>query len=169
MGGVRTSVLILATMATGFVTGVFALYGNTLMPGLRSTDDRTFVGAFQSIDRAIINPWFLGGGFFGALVLAAVAAGLHLGGTWRPVLPWIVVALVLHLLVVIITVSVNVPLNDAIKAAGDPATIDVSAVREAFSEAKWVAWNWVRVGLDLVAFAALSVALVMHGRSGVRG
>ena len=75
-------------------------------------------------------------------------------------------ALVLHLVVVIITVTVNVPLNDAIKAAGDPATIDVAAVREAFSEARWVAWNWVRVALDLGAFAALSVALVMHGRAG---
>ena len=84
MGGVRTSVLILATMATGFVTGVFALYGNTLMPGLRATDDRTFVGAFQSIDRAIINPWFLGGGFFGALILAAAAAALHLGEHLAP-------------------------------------------------------------------------------------
>ena len=61
----------------------------------------------------------------------------------------------LHLVVVIITVAVNVPLNDAIKAAGDPATIDVAAVREAFSEARWVAWNWVRVGLDIAALAAL--------------
>ena len=135
-------------MATGFVTGVFALYGNTLMPGLRATDDRTFVGAFQSIDRAIINPWFLGGGFFGALILAAAGAAFHVGETWRPVLPWIVAALVLHLVVVIITVTVNVPLNDAIKAAGDPAKIDVAAVREAFLEARWVAWNWVRVALD---------------------
>jgi uncharacterized membrane protein len=68
--------------------------------------------------------------------------------------------------VVIITVSVNVPHNDAIKAAGDPATIDVAGVREAFPEARWVAWNWVRVALDVGAFGALSVALVMHGRAG---
>jgi len=36
------------------------------MPGLGRTDDRTFVGAFKSIDTAIINPWFLPT-FFGAL------------------------------------------------------------------------------------------------------
>jgi len=166
MAGFRSTILVLATMATGLTAGVFWIYGNALMPGLRATDDRTFVGAFQSIDRAIINPWFIGGGFFGALILTAVAAGLHLGADWRSTLPWIVAALVLHLVVVIITVSVNVPLNDAIKAAGDPATIDVAAVREAFEEAKWVAWNWVRVGLDIAAFAALSVALVLHGRAG---
>jgi hypothetical protein len=52
----------------GLVAGVYGLYAHTIMPGLGRTDDRTFVGAFQSIDRAIINPWFMDGGFFGALV-----------------------------------------------------------------------------------------------------
>ena len=167
MTAVRTTALLLATIATALTAGVFALYLNALMPGLRATDDRTFVTAFQEIDRAIINPWFLGGGFFGALLLTAAAAGLHFGDGWRSVLPWIVVALVLHLVVVVITMAVNVPLNDAIKAAGDPASIDVAAVREAFHEARWVAWNAVRVVLDVAAFAALGIALIMHGRASV--
>jgi uncharacterized membrane protein len=38
---------------------VFAIYANAVMPGLCRSDDRTFVGAFQSIDTAIINPLFL--------------------------------------------------------------------------------------------------------------
>lgn len=37
------------------------------MPGLGSTDDRTFVGAFRAIDRAILNPLFMLV-FLGALV-----------------------------------------------------------------------------------------------------
>jgi uncharacterized membrane protein len=41
------------------MAGVFWLYDHTIMPGLGKTDDRTFVGAFQAFDRAIINPWFL--------------------------------------------------------------------------------------------------------------
>ena len=61
-------VLIVATMAVGLMAGVFGLYANTIMRGLGRTDDRTFVGAFQSIDRAIINPLFLAT-FFAALIL----------------------------------------------------------------------------------------------------
>jgi uncharacterized membrane protein len=39
-----------------------------------------------------------------------------------------------------ITMAVHVPLNDAIKAAGDPDRItDLAAVREQFDEARWVA------------------------------
>ena len=165
MWTIRTAVLVLATMATGLTAGTFLLYGNAVMPGLKNTDDRTFVGAFQAMDRAIVNPWFLGGGFFGALILAIVAAVLHLDEERRSVLPWIIAAIVLHLVVVILTMAVNVPMNDELKAAGNPATIDVAAAREAFNEAKWVAWNWVRVVLDVGAFGALGIALVAHGKT----
>ena len=50
------AVLIAATLTMGLMAGVFGIYSNAIMPGLRRTDDRTFVAAFQSIDRAIINP-----------------------------------------------------------------------------------------------------------------
>jgi uncharacterized membrane protein len=160
---VRGAALIAATITLGLVAGVFCLYANTIMPGLRRTDDRTFVGAFQSIDKAIINPWFMLS-FFGALVLTALAAVLHLGVDSRPVLPWIVVAFVLYLAVVVITLAVNVPLNDGIKAAGDPDRIgDLAAVRKRFNEARWAAWNLVRALTSTAAFGCLAWALVAYG------
>lgn len=156
----RDVVLVLATVSTGLSAGVFLLYAHTIMPGLRGTDDRTFVGAFQAIDRAIVNPWFLLGSFFGAPLLLAVAALLSLSGPEQDALPWLLAALVLHLAVVAITVAVHLPLNDRLKAAGDPDTIDVAAARTAFSAARWVRANHVRVALDLAAFAAVCVGLV---------
>lgn len=157
--------LILATISMGLVTGAFWLYANTIMPGLGKTDDRTFVGAFQAIDRSIMNPWFIGFGFMGALVFTGLAAGLHFREDGRPVLPWLIAAFVLYLIGFIITVAVNVPLNDAIKAAGDPATIDVAAVRAAFDEAKWIGWNLVRTVTSTASFGALVWSLVLYGRN----
>jgi len=166
MDAVRALSLIAATMSMGLMAGVFGLYAHTVMPGLGRTDDRTFVGAFQAIDRAIINPWFLAGGFVGALVFTALAAVLHLPADRRSVLPWIAVALVLYLAVFVITVGVNVPLNDAIKAAGDPDRIaDLAAVRERFDEARWVRWNNVRTVASTAAFGCLAWALVLFGRA----
>jgi uncharacterized membrane protein len=157
--------LVAATTTMGLMAGVFALYAHTIMPGLGKTDDRTFVSAFQSIDRAIINPWFLPT-FVGALLLTGLAAMLHLGGDGRPVVPWIVVAFVLYLAVFAITIRVNVPLNDAIKAAGDPDRIaDLAAVRERFDEARWVRWNVVRAVASTAAFGSLTWALVQYGRT----
>jgi uncharacterized membrane protein len=162
MNALRVVSLMAATLTTGLVAGVFALYQHTIMPGLARTDDRTFVGAFQAIDRAIINPWFMAGGFMGAVAFILLAGITHLG---RPALPWIAAALVLYLITFAITIAINVPLNDAIKAAGSPDQIDVAAVRAAFNEARWTSWNLVRVFTSTTAFGLLAWALVVHGRS----
>ena len=162
---IRAAALLAATMTMGIGAGVFQLYNFAIMPGLGRTDDRTFVGAFQQIDRAIIGPWlFLF--FFGALGFTALAAALHLGADERSALPWIGVAFGLHLAVVVITMRINVPLNDEIKAAGEPGQIaDLAAVRERFHEARWVGWNLFRAVTSTVAFGCLAWALVLHGRS----
>jgi uncharacterized membrane protein len=76
------------------------------------------------------------------------------------------VALALYLVVVVITVAINVPLNDGIKAAGDPDRIaDLAAVRERFDEARWTAWNLVRTIATTGAFASLCWALVARGQA----
>jgi uncharacterized membrane protein len=161
--------LVAATMTVGLMAGVFGLYAHAIMPGLGKTDDRTFVDAFQSIDDAIINPLFLPT-LVGALVLTGLAAVLHLRGDGGAVLPWIVAALVLYLAVFVITVGVHVPLNDDLKAAGDPDGIaDLAAVRERFDEDRWVRWNIVRAVASTSAFGCLAWALVQYGRTVLPG
>jgi uncharacterized membrane protein len=163
MDGLRALTLVAATMTMGLVAGVFGLYGHTVMPGLKKTDDRTFVGAFQALDRAIINPWFMGGGFLGAFVFTAVAGIANIG---EAALPWIVAAFCLYLVTFVITVAINVPKNDEIKAAGEPDLItDLGAVRARFDESSWARWNLVRVLTSTTAFGCLAWALVVYGRS----
>ena len=159
----RSVTLIAATITMGLAAGTFAVFAHTIMPGLHKTDDRTFVEAFHQIDRAIINPWFMAGGFLGALVLtlAAAATNLH-----QPTLPWIIVALILYLIAFIVTVAVNVPLNDALKAAGDPDHVtNLAHVRQQFHETRWATWNLIRTITTTVAFGSLVWALVLHGRA----
>jgi uncharacterized membrane protein len=159
----REVVLIAATLAMGLMAGVFGIYSNAIMPGLRRTDDRTFVAAFQSIDRAIINPAFMAT-FLGALVLTALAALLHLTAEGRPLLPWIVAAFVLYLFVFVVTIRVNVPRNNEIKAVGDVDRLtDPRGVRERFDEARWVRWNHVRAFASILAFGLLAWALIESG------
>ena len=162
---VRGALLAVATLTMGLMAGVFGLYAHSVMPGLRKTDNRTFVGAFQAIDRAIINPVFMST-FAGALVCPGLAALFFIPSSQRSVLPWCLSAFVLYLLVFVSTIAVNVPLNDALKAAGDPDRIDdLSAVRARFDEAKWNRWNLMRAVLTTAAFACLIWALVQHGQN----
>ena len=153
----RGAALILAVITTGLMAGVFQLYSHTVMPGLAKTDDRTFVGAFVALDRAILNPLFMSA-FLGGFGFTALAAVLSLSA--GSLLPWILAALVLYLIVMIITFRMNVPRNNAIKADTDP---DLGAVRARFDEALWTRWNHGRSVLCTIAFACLAWALVVYG------
>ncbi len=156
--------LVAATVTSGLLAGVYLLYAHTVMPGLRGTDDRTFVAAFQALDRAIVNPWFMALGFLGAPVLTAVS----LARTWGDAAAgWVATALVLHVVAMVVTARVHLPRNDALKAAGDPDTIaDLAAVRRDFDEARWSRWNLVRVVASIAATGCLAWALALSGRAG---
>mgnify|MGYP002622428596 CR=1 FL=1 len=164
MDFVRIATLILALVTVGMFAGVFGLYSNAIMPGLRRTNDRTFVGAFQAIDTAVINPLFLST-FLGGLVFSVLATGFHLGEEYRAALPWLIAAVIFYLVVVVATLAINVPLNDGIKAAGDPDRVsDLAVVRERFNETRWLRSNHLRTLLAMAAFGSLTWALVLVSR-----
>lgn len=158
----RTGALVAATVAMALFAGLFYTFAMSVMVGLRRTDDRTFVTAMQWINATIVNGWFAIS-FFGSVVLSAFAAVLHLGGDGRPVVPWIVAALVGYVATFVITMAVNVPLNNQLAAAGEPDRIaDLAGVRERF-EARWVRWNVARAVTSTAAVGCLAWALVVHG------
>jgi uncharacterized membrane protein len=161
---VRSTVLIASTLTVGLMAGLFYAFFYAIMPGLRTTDDRTFVLTMQRINVAILNGWFLIC-FVGALVLMAAAAALHFPAAHRAVLPWVVAALLLYLVMFGVTMGINVPLNNQLDAAGHPDRIaDLAAVRSHF-EAGWVRWNVVRAITSTASFGCLLWALVLSARS----
>lgn len=151
----RAPVLLLAILLCGLQAGTYYTWATGVMPGLARVDDHGFVSTMQHINVAIVNPLFMVS-FLGAPVLAA-AAVLTSGSAVRP---WTVAALILALATVVVTVAANVPLNDALAAAGPVDRIaDLAAAREHF-ETLWVRWNMVRTftstgSLALLVWAAL--------------
>src|SRR5688500_17535686 len=56
-----TPALVLSAVSVllfGLSAGVFFTYSNSVMPGLRRTDDHTYVTAFNGMNVAILNPLF---------------------------------------------------------------------------------------------------------------
>jgi uncharacterized membrane protein len=152
--------LLAATMATGLTAGLLAAFVHTIMPTLHRTDDRVFVDVMNKINAIIVNGWFLLC-FLGALAFTGLATILHLRGTGRPVLPWIIAGLVLYGLVIVITFAVNIPLNNQLAEAGERAG-DLHAARQRY-EGTWVTWNVIRTVVNVAAFGCLGWALVLHG------
>lgn len=150
-----------ATLATAMVAGLLFVFAHSVMPGLGTLDDRSFLTAFQRIDATISNPWMMLT-FLGSPVLTLAALLLHLAGG-SPAVPWLVVALVLVAATVLITGAINVPLNAAIQDAA-PTLSDAANLRSRF-EARWVRWNVLRAVTSTGSLAALCWALFLAGRS----
>jgi uncharacterized membrane protein len=163
MNLLRGGTLVAAAITLGLSAGLFYAYSASVMLGLGRSDDRTFVQAMQNINVAIINPWFMVH-FVGALVLTAFAAALHVPKDGRAVLPWILAALALYLVVIVVTGTQNVPMNDALEAARGAGTPEaLAAAREAFEE-PWMRWNVVRSVASTGALGCIVWALVRFGQ-----
>jgi uncharacterized membrane protein len=161
----RTIVLFVAVMLAGTLAGFFLTYAFTIMPGLETTNDRTFVEAFQGLERMFGTfdygyNWPVIFGYLGGSLVIIVAIALNRS---RPIVWWLLAALVLTIVTIVITSAFNVPLNNKIKAAGKPNMIDAAQVRADFQENWWRAWNLVRSTTSVGAFVCLSWALFLHG------
>ncbi|GAA2454164.1 DUF1772 domain-containing protein [Actinomadura vinacea] len=151
-----------SVITTGLIAGLFFGWVCSVMPGLGRGSDRAFVETMQHVNRAIINGWFMLP-FVGSIPLIALVAVLAWRGQGRPALPWIIAGLVFYIVAFLVTMLANVPLNDELDRAGDPARIaDLAAVRERF-ERPWVTWNIVRTLAHTAAFGCLVWALVVYG------
>ncbi|GGR09773.1 membrane protein [Actinoplanes ianthinogenes] len=157
-----TGVLTAALVCTGLMAGIFFAFTVSVMPGLANTDDRTFVTAMRQINAAIENGLF-GLVFVGALALPALAAVLLARSGRRAAAWWAGAAAVLYLLVLILTMAVEVPLNDQLAQAGT----DFARARHDF-EGTWVPVNNLRTVLNTLALACLGPALARR-TGGVSG
>lgn len=128
--------LVLVRVLSGLLAGLYVAFAIAVMPALHRLPDDVFVAVTRRINEVIVNPAFMLL-FLGAPLLALVLLRWHHG-------PLGVVSAVAAVAAFVITVSINVPLNDALAADG---------VRSAF-ETKWVAWHAVRTVACIVAFGA---------------
>ncbi len=164
----QTALLFVAVMSSGILAGFFLTYAFTIMPGLGTTDDRVFVEAFQGLERMFgtfeygVNWPVIFGYLFGPAMMA-VAFVMH--RNCGPIRWWIGGAFALTIATIVITQIFNVPLNDAITAAGIRSTTEATRVRTEFREGWWRAWNLARSATAAGAFVCLSRALLLRGRA----
>lgn len=157
-GGWLEIVLWTTLLALVLVAGLNVTFATAVMPNLAGADDQTFVTTLQRYNDNAVFPV----SYTIALVLAAAAPlALRRRGP-APAARWAVVAAVLYVVVFVMTMAVNVPLNNEIDAVRDLSDAAALAhVRERF-ETTWVAANAVRTALSIVAAGALVRALQLR-------
>ena len=162
VSAVRALTLVVATLATGLVAGVFYAYAISVNLGLAAQPDACYVATMQAINERIQNPMFFAS-FFGAVVFLLAALAAHIlrprsGRFW-------LVALACALYIgggFLLTVFVNVPLNEQLATvAADAPPDELSGARAAYED-PWNFWNGVRTVFSSMAFLALIGACLLR-------
>ena len=141
------ALLMTATFLCSLVAGFLFAFAVVIMPGIRSLDDGGFIRGFQVIDRVIQNNqplfMFVWVGSALSLIAAAVFGFWALGGADRLLLT--VAAFVYLLGVQLPTVTINIPLNNALQKL-DPSTMSETMRKRARAdfEVRWNRWNAIR-------------------------
>jgi uncharacterized membrane protein len=161
MSTVEDVSLVAATVATGLSAGVFYTFQVSIVRALARVDDTSYVTIFQSINRTIVNPWFVSV-FIGGPVLAAAALAAH----WdvdEPVTWWLAAGVVLQIASVAITGAGNIPLNEQLDRLGVVSGEAATSARSDF-EAPWNRLHLIRTVASVAGFVAVGIAAVVAAR-----
>jgi uncharacterized membrane protein len=153
----RFVLTLLSALGCGLMAGVFFAFSAFVMNALARPPPAEGIAAMQSINIAVINPWFFAA-FFGTAA-ACIALAVISVLSWRePGSGWLVMASALYLAgTFLVTIVFNVPLNDAL-AAVDAKSAEAASLWSLYLP-RWTAWNHVRTGAALAALASLFMAL----------
>ena len=146
-----------AALGCGLMAGVFFAFSTFVMRALARLQPAQGIEAMQSINRTVINPWFLGV-FLGTAAVCILLAGSALWKWQQPGAVYLLAGSLPYLIgTVLVTMVFNVPMNNALENV-DPASNDAASQWASYL-ARWTAWNHVRTAAALLGTASLMLAL----------
>ena len=147
---------LVALLGCALMAGAFFAFSSFVMKALARLPPAQGIAAMQSINFAVINPWFLTP-FLGTAALCALLAASPLLRRPEPVNVWLTAGGLLYVVgTFLVTIAFNVPRNQALEAV-DAGSPDAPRVWAGYL-ATWTAWNHVRTVAAVLATAALALS-----------
>ncbi|MGX9788524.1 anthrone oxygenase family protein [Mycobacterium sp. MMS18-G62] len=150
----------IAAILSAVAGGMMYAFSTFVMRGLDRTGPVDAITAMRGINaEANSNAAFLLA-YFGATILALVVGVIAVIQLRQPGSVWLLVGAILAIVGAIITMAVNVPLNNHLDTVNPVGLSPADAAREwqaYFST--WTAWNHVRTATGVIAAALMLVGL----------
>jgi len=151
---------IATILLTGLIAGLFYGYDCSIIKGFRNIPDKEYLNAFQSINRAILNPWFFIS-FMGSLLILPLVTWLSYKAATPVSFYLLLAATILYTIGVFgVTMFGNVPLNNQLDQFDIPnaAPDAIKALRQEF-ETNWNKFNAIRTYAAILSFLLAIVSL----------
>ena len=153
-----TAGTVAAAVGSALVAGLLFAFSTGVMPALRQRPASEGIGAMQAINSTIVNPLF--GLAFGGTTLLCLALAVTAPFTTDEHHAWLRgIGSALYVIgVVVETMVVNVPMNDALDEV-DPSTDEGASYWRTYLR-RWTAWNHVRALAGTAAATLLVLSLL---------
>lgn len=149
---------IAAIVCNGAIFGFFFAWACSTLWGLDVTDPRVAIDAMQSMNSIVRNGVFAPAFFGTPFVLLAAGLVARSSRRFRSGGFFLVAAAVYFVGGLILTVTVNVPMNNELADVVIPESVEAAEVIWSDYSDKWKAWNAVRT-----VFSGISLALGAAG------
>lgn len=150
-----------AVLLTGLLAGLFYGYDCSVIKGLGALQDKEFLSAFQSINKAILNPYFFIS-FLGCLIVLPITTWLSFKGASPKAFYFLATATLLYFTGVFgVTAFGNVPLNNLLEhfniqtATGE----EIITMRKKF-EMSWNRLHHIRTYTAMLVFLFVSITMI---------
>jgi len=159
----NTIILIIATLSSGLMAGLFYSWSISVTPGLAKMSDENYLQAFQSMNRAILNPAFFIF-FFGLVVLLPLLTYLHYQSPVDAKFWYIISATIFYMIgIMTVTIFGNVPMNNTLEALQiESMDLEKMASFRLGFESKWNKLNMIRTICSSLAFVSLIIACLQE-------
>ncbi|MCZ4410305.1 DUF1772 domain-containing protein [Cryomorphaceae bacterium 1068] len=159
---IKSFVLFGAVVLTGLSAGFFYAWQVSVIQGTLLVKDSVYLETMQSINRAILNPWFFAV-FFGSLIFLSIGS-IYQFNTNKWVFGLILSASILYLIGTFgITAAGNVPLNDELDALNlSEITSNKMAEFRSYYETKWNRLHLQRTVFSVLSFVLAVLALFIE-------
>lgn len=152
----NSTILIIATLVSGLMAGLFYAWSISVTPGLAKVDNKKYLHSFQSMNRAIINPIFLLC-FMGLAILLPLLSYMSYNSID---FAYVLTSTILYLIgVIVVTFLGNIPLNTKLESLKIESLTDeqMSTFRKNF-ESRWNSLNYVRTISSSLSFIFMIIA-----------
>lgn len=159
--GSETVILLTAATATALMTGLFYAFFCSVNPGLVRLPDQAYLAAMQSINRAILNPFFALI-FIGAPLFLVIITVMQYGHPLTTRFWFLLAATLIYLSgSLAVTIFGNLPLNAQLESINlSTATIEeMYRLRTRFQD-PWNFYHGIRTFSSVISFVLLIIACI---------
>jgi uncharacterized membrane protein len=152
---------LITVLLTGLLAGLLYGYDCSVIKGLGNLQDALYLQSFQSINKAIQNPYFFIS-FMGSLIVLPVATWFSYGKYTPAAFYLLLSATLLYAIGVLgVTIFGNLPLNNLLEKFNilTASQNDMATVRQTF-ENSWNKYHTIRTAAAVLSFCLTIIAVI---------